>query len=270
MTSMGPVGDTVDTTAGIATGSGTADATTGSATSSTGAMTETTDDPPASSSGSSTTGEGSSGPPMTDSGPLFDLGNAPAPDGTACDFDNECASGNCYVAGVLGGICGECNSDADCPGGGCSVPNPVAGIGSVCNLGDLGDGCETDAVCQPDLTCETIIAVPGVITVATCSECQLDSDCAPGTLCSPTYDVVGFAGVRSCVTPGTVVLGEGCDLQPSGADECETGLCAPASLMGLLTLGICSECITDDDCSMATCSDASIDLAAGLLPAVCI
>ncbi|MCH9685913.1 MAG: hypothetical protein K0V04_31050 [Deltaproteobacteria bacterium] len=223
-----------------------------------------------------TTGDPSSGDPTTDSGPLLDVAAMPdvpnvgAPDGSPCNADNECASGSCYVIAVLGGVCGECSDDLDCPDGGCTIANPIMGTGSVCNMGELGGGCETDVACDPGLTCESIISIPGVLTASTCSECAVDADCAPGMLCSPDYDVPGLSGVRTCIAPGAGGLGDGCDLDATGAAECQSGACAPADLMGLLQLGVCSECVNDADCSGGACASAEIDLQFGLTPATCI
>jgi hypothetical protein len=191
------------------------------------------------------------------------------PDGSSCECADQCASGKCYVVPLIGGQCGACESDADCPDGGCSVPNPLAGTGSSCNMGELGEGCETDAVCQAGLTCEELLDVAGLIQLSTCSECTMDSDCGTD-LCSPTYDVANFKGEWACVAPGTVENGGGCDLDTTGDDAC-IGDCAEANVMGLVTLGVCSDCDEDADCAAGeVCLEPEIDLTTGdVTPSAC-
>ncbi|MEM6991395.1 MAG: hypothetical protein AAF721_12880 [Myxococcota bacterium] len=191
------------------------------------------------------------------------------PNGAQCTEDSECASLNCFVAGVLGGICGECNEDADCPGGGCSPPNPLTSEGSVCNAGGLADGCETDDVCAEPLLCALIIDVPGVITASTCSQCESDAECGPDLLCSPSYEVADITGFKACVQPLSVPNGEGCDFAGSGDQACASGFCSSADLMGLLQLGVCGECEVGADCVSGVCNPATIELDAGLIASSC-
>jgi hypothetical protein len=198
-------------------------------------------------------------------------GGEPQP-GVDCSEDAECASGHCYVVGILGGVCGECTSDEDCPDGGCTPPNPLAvpPEPSVCNTGTLGDGCDSDAVCEGILYCATVIDIPGVIVVNTCSQCRGDFDCSAGQLCSPMSDITSFSGVKLCVDPGSQPLGASCDQQGSGDQACTTGHCATADVMGLLQVGVCSECETDMDCPLDTqCHPPEVDLSQGYLPGYC-
>ncbi len=201
-----------------------------------------------------------------------DTGPTDLPDGASCAADMECMSGQCFLVPVLGGLCGECTDDSDCPDGGCSIPNPLASTGSTCNEGELGGGCETDDVCQTDLSCELILDVAGILTASTCSTCGSDADCDNGELCTINYDVANFTGDRTCVVPGTVLDGEGCDLDGSGDMACESGLCAEVDIMGLAQLGVCGECAVDADCDAGqTCQATDVDITTGdVTPAECV
>jgi len=170
------------------------------------------------------------------------------PDGSACTADMECASGHCYLAGVLGGVCGECSTDADCDFG-CNAPNPLASPpeGSTCSAGNLGENCEDDTACV-GLECVPVIDVPGIIEVSSCSECNADADCMPGQVCDVDISVADFDGVWTCTPAGTEGLGSSCDPQGSGDQACSSGHCASADIMGLIELGVCSECDVDADC----------------------
>lgn len=194
------------------------------------------------------------------------------PDGAYCMEDFECLSGHCYVLGVLGGTCGECSSDSDCPTGGCSPPNPLTRppIPPWCNHGQLGEGCQSDDACDDALSCAFIFDIPGVITGLSCSQCGTDADCGGNLLCSPDYDLVTFGGAKLCVAPGSQPLGKGCDLQGTGDNACASGICAAADFMGILQLGVCSECETDEDCPLdQTCTPAQATPGTGLFPGQC-
>lgn len=191
------------------------------------------------------------------------------PSGCGCD------TGKCFVVPALGGFCGECLVDADCKEGGCSVPNPIAGVGATCNMGGPGDGCMDDSVCTDpaNATCGVLLDVPGIITVATCGQCQVNADCTDPALpnCTPTYDVANFKGKLDCVADGSLENNSGCSLEddggnPAGNKACKSGFCGEASVMGLLKLGICGECNSDMDCPMGqACSDPVVDLNSGML-----
>ncbi len=197
--------------------------------------------------------------------------NAECTDSTGCG----CKSGLCFLVPILGGWCGECLVDADCGEGGCSVPNPIAGTGAVCNMGEPGAGCMSDEVCTDpaNLSCGTLLEVPGIISVATCGECAENADCVDPALpnCTPTYDVMNFSGKYVCVADNTVPNNEGCNLTeemgaPVGNQACMSGFCGEALVMGLLSVGICGECNSDSDCNMGqTCSDPQVDLENALL-----
>lgn len=203
-------------------------------------------------------------------------GEDPLENGEMCDDNSQCISEMCFVVGPLGGICGECLTDADCAettGGGCSIPNPLSTPpeGAACNMGEQGEGCMTDAVCADGGVCATILDVPGILTASTCSECLDDAGCTDGALCSPSYDVAELSGVKTCVPPGSVPDGEGCDLETTGSEACMSGFCQGADVLGVLELGVCSGCAEDTDCAMGEmCAPPMVDLMMGLIAGGCV
>lgn len=230
------------------------------------------------SSTTNATASGSSGPGMTsvattevsdsgDTGPVTattattvdPTTGSPCPNdgalGDACSDACGCMSEACFVVGPLGGVCSECEGDADCAdttGFGCNFGNPLAGQPAVCSPdGTLGEGCETADACATDLFCPTLIEVPGILGAATCSECETDADCmgpmSGGPLCVPTYDIEAIGGFYQCVSPNSIPDDEGCNLLGDGS-ECMSGQCAPASIMMIPVLGVCSPCNEDSDC----------------------
>lgn len=226
-----------------------------------GAMTtappSTTTPPPSTSTSTSTTTMGSvtldsvgDDPP-----PPLDFPTEPCLDyGAACiDPVGDCCSGNCYVVGPLGGVCSECDEDSDCPQWGCSPGSPLSGIPAVCGDGGTGSGCESDQACQPGFTCNIVISVPGIVETSTCGQCADDLDCPPGSLCAPAYDLSLPSGFWYCVAPMSLPDAAGCDVAGSGDEQCASGHCAQASLMGIPVLGACSECDEDADCAGGFC-----------------
>ncbi|MCY1006365.1 hypothetical protein OV079_12490 [Nannocystis pusilla] len=207
--------------------------------------------------------EPSGGPMTTDVGPCNDTPNQPQDAACTDSSGCGCSSGKCFIVPALGGFCGECLADADCDGGGCTPANLFTGGGSVCNEGGPGDGCQSDAVCSDPSNdvCGTLFEVPGIITVSTCGECETNADCGGQTpVCAPTYDLANLSGRFDCVAPGSVANGGGCESDAA----CTSGHCGEASIMGLLKLGVCGECVADGDCSPGEqCSDAQVDLQSG-------
>ncbi len=210
-----------------------------------------------------------------------------APNNTECADASGCgcASGKCFLVPILGGWCGECLGDEDCAPGGCTVPNPIDGVGATCNKGEPGAGCQSDAVCTDPMNslCGSLLAVENIIDVSTCGECATNADCKDPKLpnCTPTYDVKNFSGKYVCVGDATVPSGEGCNLTddgmgaPVGNAACETGFCGEANVMGLLKVGVCGECNSNEDCMAQNppkmkCNDPQVDLnAAALVAATC-
>lgn len=228
------------------------------------------------SSGSSSGGSSSSAGSTTTSGGSSEGGESTTglpglPDGAQCADDAECASDHCYLAGALGGICGECSTDDDCDFG-CNAPNPLAmpPEGSTCGEGNLGENCENDDACV-GLECVDVINVPGIIQISSCSECDMDSDCMPDQNCNVDISISDFDGVWTCVPTGTVPLGETCDASGSGDEACMSGACANADIMGLLQIGVCSECDDNGDCNAGeTCLEPEIGLDGSVVPGMCV
>ncbi|WP_434415185.1 hypothetical protein [Nannocystis pusilla] len=109
--------------------------------------------------------------------------------------------------------------------------------------------------------CGTIFEVPGIITVSTCGECETNADCGGQTpVCAPKYDLAKFGGRFDCVAPGSVPNSGGCQSDAA----CASGHCGEASVMGLLKLGVCGECVTDGDCSPGEqCVGPEVDFGTG-------
>ena len=201
--------------------------------------------------------------------------------GAACvDAVCDCASDNCFLVGPLGGVCSECDESADCEattGFGCNFGNPLTGTPAVCSkTGEVGESCETADDCADGLYCPTLIEVAGVISAATCSECSPDDGGCMGTdICTPSYDIAMIGGNYYCTAPGSVPNDEGCNLTGDGS-ECESGQCAPAGLMGIPVVAVCSPCNEDEDCGAGeTCmlpeiaiDDVAMTLA--LVPGMCV
>ena len=196
-------------------------------------------------------------------------------DGEQCSFDWECASDMCFVAGALGGICSSCLTDDDCDWG-CSIPNPLAvpPEGASCGDGDLTSGCESDDACQDGLTCGEVLDVPGILAISTCGECTSDADCG-AQLCSPQIDVANVSGAWTCVGAGTVPDGDFCELDGSGNQACASGYCGEADVLGLVMVGVCSECsnhaVANEGCGGGeTCADPIVNLDGSVSPGSCV
>jgi hypothetical protein len=198
--------------------------------------------------------------------------------GVACaDPVCDCESDNCFVVGPLGGVCSECDESADCkpdPGFGCNFGNPLTGTPAVCSLtGDVGESCEAVEDCAAGLFCPTLIEVPGILSTATCSECEGDMGCMGADICTPSYDIANLGGNYFCAAPVSVPNDEGCNLTGDGT-ECMSGNCAPASLMGIPVVAVCSPCNEDADCGAGeTCTLPEIAIAGSaleLVPGMCV
>jgi hypothetical protein len=211
---------------------------------------------------------------MTDTGPVCE----DAALGAACvDPVCDCESDQCFVVGPLGGVCSECDESADCEattGFGCNFGNPLTGTPAVCSTtGDVGESCETADDCAMGLFCPTLIEVPGILSAATCSECEGDMGCMGGDICTPTYDIANIGGNYYCAAPGSVPDDEGCNLTGDGS-ECMSGNCAPASLMGIPVVAVCSPCNEDMDCGGGmTCQLPEVTIegnSLALVPGMCV
>lgn len=190
----------------------------------------------------------------------------PQPLGGMCDGPDGCESGFCYTVPMLGGACSECLTDSDCESGTCAL-DFNAGYAS-CTDGSAGVMCDSDRGCTGDLVCAELIDTGGIFPATYCSECDDDLPCGGEAVCSPVYDLGGFGGSLQCVDPGTVENGGGCPI--GDGSVCASTFCGTADLFGALSLGVCGECIVDDDCAKKgqVCVPASADMM-GLMPATC-
>jgi len=190
--------------------------------------------------------------------------------GDQCSTNSDCAD-DLFCNGIpgFGGVCSTCNSDADCPdGGNCTV----GGEGYfLCGDGSAGQLCETDEVCAADLYCAEVANLGGLINGNFCSECNDDSHCEPGQLCAPSIEFTGLtdvSGERTCIEPGTIENDQLCDADGAGNEQC-INYCTSASFMGLITVGICGDCETDDDCAEGTTCMAAVLGLDGFSGSVC-
>ena len=110
-----------------------------------------------------------------------------------------------------------------------------------------------------------------------CGACESNADCdAPKGNCSPDVDVSEFSGVMRCVADGSLADGASCSLVeeggvPLGNAACASGKCGAATLMGVIKVGVCGECLSDADCGGGTCEAGAIDIQSGdLSGATCV
>ncbi len=202
---------------------------------------------------SGATGSSSDGTAAASStAPTTGLNCLNAPNGSACADPCDCESGACSILGPLGGVCSECDEDADCKsitGFGCNPANPLDGTPGACSKdGSPGQHCESAEACAQGLVCGLLADVPGIVSIKTCGLCDQNGGCSGGLKCAPHYDPGYLGGVHQCVGPGSLPDGEGCDLTGDGS-ECQSGKCAPTTLMGTPIIGICSPCAADADCT---------------------
>ncbi len=199
-----------------------------------------------------------------DSGP-----NPPGPNGSMCGGPEECESGFCYQVPMLGGVCSECLMDSDCESGTCAIDFNT--MYAICTDGSLGSMCDSDEGCMGELVCTELIDTGGIFPANFCSECGDAAPCDGGQTCNPVYDTMGIGGHLECVDPGSVDNGQGCPLVDGVGDGsvCMSGFCGTADLFGFVQLGVCGECVTDDDCpDMGTCTPAEAGMG-GLMGATC-
>lgn len=143
--------------------------------------------------------------------------------------------------------------------------------GSTCSAGNLGENCESQAACEGDLECVEVLNIPGILDLSSCGECDTDGDCMPGSVCNIDLSIADFNGVWTCTPTGTVPLGETCNLEGSGDAACSSGVCAEASIQGLIPVGICSECDGNDPCEAGeVCVDPDVGIDGTIVPGTCI
>lgn len=236
--------------------------------SSTSATTSATSDDAtlsASDSGGTADSGGFINPESEDSGP-----DGPQPNGGGCANNEGCESGFCYAIPQIGGVCSECLVDSDCEAGTCAVD--FAAMYAVCTDGSIGNMCNSDEGCAGDLVCTELIDTGGLFNASFCSECGPTAPCAGDLVCAPMYDAAAFTGHFTCVEAASVPNGGGCPIADGVGDgaPCASGMCGVADVfMGLVQLGVCGECLTDDDCeAKMTCVPANVDMN-GLMGAAC-
>lgn len=191
------------------------------------------------------------GTSTTDS-PLGNLGDM-------CSTDGDCVEDLfCNGAPTLGyGICSACGSDEDCDGGNCTLTQNGY---FECGDGSLGQMCETDEACADGTYCAEVVDLGGLVNGNFCSSCKDDSHCMDGQLCAPMIefmDIMNIGGQRSCVDPKSVPNDQICDVDGNGDEAC-MNYCTPASLMGLIEIGVCGECESDAECMGGTCTPAEL------------
>jgi hypothetical protein len=190
--------------------------------------------------------------------------------GDQCSTNSDCAE-DLFCNGIpgFGGICSTCNSDSDCTdGGNCTLGDQGY---FDCGDGSVGQMCESDDVCADDLYCAEVANLGGLVNGNFCSECKDDSHCEPEQLCAPSIEftsITDVSGQRSCIEPGTIENDQLCDHDGAGDEQC-INYCTSASLMGLITVGICGDCETDDDCAEGTTCMAAVLGLDGFAGSVC-
>lgn len=200
----------------------------------------------------------------TDDGPV-----GPQPNGAQCGSADECESGFCYDVPMVGGVCSECLSDSDCGTGTCALDFQM--LYAVCTDGSQGVMCDSDRGCMGDLVCEPLVDTGGVFPLNFCSECGANAACPDGQTCTPVYDTVAFQGYHGCAEPGSVADGGGCPVEGGVGDGsvCMSGACGIANVFGVVDIGVCGECASDDDCTPpATCTPPTADMS-GITPSSC-
>ncbi len=196
-------------------------------------------------------------------------GAMPQPNGSQCESDSDCVSMNCYQIPMVGGVCSECNSDADCidAGTGISCSLDAISMQAKCTDGGLGTTCESQESCAEGLICDEVIPGTFGLVPTACGECSDSSDCDGGQLCSPKVDFMMLSGYKTCVDPGSVPNDELCPNNEEGALVCKSGKCGEVDVMGFIKLGVCGDCLTNDDCMGGTCTPGSFD--GGVKGSVC-
>ncbi|MCA9717820.1 MAG: hypothetical protein H6713_04950 [Myxococcales bacterium] len=194
----------------------------------------------------------------TDAGPL--------PNGSMCSADSDCESMKCYEIPMLGGLCSECKTSSDCPPETPSCSLDALTMQAKCVEAAPGVQCTSDAVCEgAGLVCTSVI--PGIELLfpefQTCGECTKNGgECMDGQVCNGQLDLMNFGGYTQCIDPGTVPNDSLC----FSNEACTSGICNKTMIDGvpLLTIDICGECASDQDCQgNSTCMPGSIDIMGG-------
>jgi len=196
-------------------------------------------------------------------------GGGALPNGEQCESDADCVSMNCYEIPMFGGVCSECNSDDDCidSGAGISCSLDAGSMQAVCTEGGLGTTCESQESCADPLICGEVIPGTFGLVPTSCGECGESSDCKDGQICSPKVDFMMLNGYLTCVEESSVPNNELCPTNDEGNLACESGKCGDVSVMGFINLGVCGECLNDEDCMDGTCTPGAFE--GGIMGSVC-
>ncbi|MEE9385550.1 MAG: fimbrillin family protein [Nannocystaceae bacterium] len=143
------------------------------------------------------------------------------PNGSSCDFNEQCESQKCWFhEGVsVWGHCGDCLTDAECAETslGLNCTGMFDGQPPHCSDGGVGEACQSDSACAA-----------GHCTIAhygygQCDACDSDQGCQEagvGLNCTYSRDL----GVSVC---SDGALGESCDAHKGCADKaCTDGHCS--------------------------------------------
>jgi hypothetical protein len=166
--------------------------------------------------------------------------------GSACDFDDECASGRC-------GPPAQCPDDYSCCPGVCVTAAHAVGSGGACSVDEdceLGDSC-TGSGCAP--------------LIGSGQECSSSNSCAFGLLCASP----GIGQGGTCVTAPTI--GQPCAMGQCGdiGARCDgsSGMCVALGLPG----EPCAteiECGEDEVCTAGSAGSAGSAMTCAPAPAL--
>ncbi len=102
-----------------------------------------------------------------------------------------------------------------------------------------GITCDADEECASN-ACEPLLETDETVSFHNCAGCDAHADCAAEEVCGLDYHDARETLYRTCVTPGSDILGERCLF----GEECETGICCD---------GRCSSCCEASDCVEGSC-----------------
>jgi len=171
----------------------------------------------------------------------------PLPNGSACVFAGQCASG--YCGGTKNAVCGAC---ADAPVAGASCLGSICGHGQDCvsstdlcqPYGHLGDPCDSSGPCGYGLTCAGASAAngtPGTCQAPVAAAGQPCGGTLPGCDTRMGLYCVGPAGEKTCLAATYVPDGQPCGaLSATTYAACLAGSCYTATGVASVTdVGTC-------------------------------
>jgi hypothetical protein len=192
-----------------------------------------------------------------------------APDGTSCDDDNLCTTGDFCTVGRCGGATVDCSalSDGVCVVGAC---DPATGACAAVPEED-GTGCDDGLACTDGDSCVSGSCVAGApLDCSTLTDiCNVGScdEGAGGCVQTPLADGVGCDDSDVCTSGDSCSFGtcSGSPVDCSGLDDmCNVGICDPATGGCTTTPAVdgsaCSDgdaCTSVDRCTAGTCVGTS-------------